>query len=196
MAALLLYVSLPEKLTLGPKWVFAGVEMALLVPLAFRPTRHHTEPRSVRLTSLGLIAVVNLANLASLILLVRLLLAGGTANGRELILSSIQIWLTNVLIFGLWFWELDRGGPGARTHPKPRPPDFLFPQMSMPAVAPPHWRPSFHDYLYTSFTNATAFSPTDTMPLTMWIKALMAVQSLASLITVALVAARAVNILN
>jgi hypothetical protein len=100
-----------------------------------------------------------------------------------------------VIVFGLWYWELDRGGVAARLRQNHRRPDFLFPQMSTPGSGP-RWTPDFMDYLYTSFTNATAFSPTDTMPLTAWAKLLMMVQSLASLLTVALVISRAVNILN
>jgi hypothetical protein len=107
----------------------------------------------------------------------------------------VPIWLTNVIVFGLWYWELDRGGVAARLRQNHRRPDFLFPQMSTPGSAP-GWTPDFMDYLYTSFTNATAFSPTDTMPLTAWAKLLMMVQSLASLRTVALVISRAVNILS
>jgi hypothetical protein len=101
-----------------------------------------------------------------------------------------------VIVFGLWYWELDRGGPSARHDPHHREPDFLFPQMATPGAARPDWAPGFLDYLYVSFTNATAFSPTDTMPLTPLAKGLMGVQSAASLLTVALVAARAVNILS
>ena len=108
----------------------------------------------------------------------------------------MPIWITNVLVFGLWYWELDRGGPVARLEAHRRQPDFLFPQMTAPDATTPDWTPTFLDYLYTSFTNATAFSPTDTMPLTAWAKLLMMVQSLASLLTVSLVISRAVNILN
>ncbi|MBV9547646.1 MAG: hypothetical protein JOY61_25010, partial [Chloroflexi bacterium] len=110
--------------------------------------------------------------------------------------SAMQIWLTNVIVFGLWYWELDRGGPSARVRADHREPDFLFPQMITPAVAPADWYPRFWDYLYVAFTNATAFSPTDTMPLTVVAKSLMTIQSIVSLLTVALVAARAVNILQ
>ncbi|MFN2569917.1 MAG: hypothetical protein ABR564_10025 [Candidatus Dormibacteria bacterium] len=196
-AAVLLSVSLPEKLTPGPRWLFAAIELVLLIPLTFgSPRRHHTEAAAIRVTSMALIGIVNLANFLSLSFLVHLLLTGGRANGHELILAAIQIWITNVLIFGLWYWELDRGGPGARTDPHQGPPDFLFPQMGTPALASPAWRPNFLDYLYVSFTNATAFSPTDAMPLTALVKTLMAAQALISLVTVALVAARAVNILG
>ena len=129
-------------------------------------------------------------------MLIRGLLQGSKAEASQLVFSAIQIWLTNVIVFGLWYWELDRGGPSARCTPEHREPDFLFPQMATPSIAPDGWFPHFVDYLYVAFTNATAFSPTDTLPLTVWAKGLMTVQSLASLLTVALVAARAVNILQ
>jgi uncharacterized membrane protein len=101
-----------------------------------------------------------------------------------------------VLLFGLWYWELDRGGPGARARGERDFPDFLFPQMTADDMAPPDWEPTFVDYLYLSYTNATAFSPTDTLPLSRWAKLLMLVQSGVALATVALVIARAVNILQ
>ena len=151
----------------------------------------------MRWASIVLIALVNLANIGSLMLLAHDVISGRQVVGRQLVLSSIEIWLTNVLIFALWFWELDRRGPGARTLPKPYAPDFLFPQMANPeACEVTHWRPNFVDYLYVSLTNATAFSPTDTMPLSRKVKAIMGIQCIASLITVVLVAARAVNILT
>src|SRR6202035_1067567 len=134
-------------------------------------------------------------NLVSLVDLLNALLAKHPA-GRALIYASVPVWLTNVLVFALWYWELDRGGPVARQQEHRRQPDFLFPQMNAPAATTSDWDPSFLDYMYTSFTNATAFSPTDTMPLTAWAKSLMMVQSLASLLTVALVVSRAVNILG
>jgi uncharacterized membrane protein len=99
-----------------------------------------------------------------------------------------------VIVYALWFWEFDRSGPVARAQATDRIPDFLFPQMS-DARLDPDWHPTFLDYLYVSYTNATAFSPTDTMPLSRWAKMLMLVQSLVSLVTVGLVAARAVNVL-
>src|SRR5207248_5771809 len=134
-----------------------------------------------RVAALVLIAIVNAANVASLVLLVNHLLNGGSSDGTQLIFAAIQIWLTNVIVFGLWYWELDRGGPSARCRTSHREPDFLFPQMTTPAAAPPNWAPRFLDYLYVAFTNATAFSPTDTMPMTPWAKILMAIQSLTSL---------------
>jgi hypothetical protein len=113
-----------------------------------------------------------------------------------LLLNGGVIWLTNVLVFALWYWELDRGGPVGRALAVKHHPDFLFPQMATPQMAPPDWEPWFPDYFYLSFTNATAFSPTDTLPLSRWAKMLMALQSAVSLSTVALVIARAVNILK
>jgi uncharacterized membrane protein len=196
--AIILYATLPSKLSFGPmKWLIPGLEVVLLLPLlATNPYRHNRESMWERTASIAIIALITLANLISLLLLVHLLLAGRHEAGRSLIFYAIEIWFTNVLVFGLWFWELDRGGPGERTSIHHRQPDFLFPQMATPGVAPTDWTPSFVDYLYVSFTNAAAFSPTDTMPLTEWAKLLMLVQSLASLLTIALVAARAVNILN
>ena len=197
IVALALYLSLPSKLVVGPRWVLPALEAALLVPLVIgAPWRHAAERRIARVGSLGLIALVNLANVISLGLLVSYLVGGGQAGGRELIISAVEIWLTNVLIFGLWYWEIDRNGPVRRDQANPGLPDFLFPQMANPHIAPANWRPLFIDYLYVSLTNGTAFSPTDTMPLTSRVKALMGLQAMASLITVALVAARAVNILS
>jgi hypothetical protein len=197
VASILLYVTLPERFTVGPAWLFPVLEMALLVPLSVAvPTRHARETVAHRVASIGLVALVSAANVASLALLVVGLIAGVQRAGTELIFAAMQIWLTNVIVFGLWYWELDRGGPSSRCRASHSEPDFLFPQMTTPAAAPPNWTPRFLDYLYVAFTNATAFSPTDTMPLTPWAKVLMAIQSLASLLTVALVAARAVNILQ
>ncbi len=112
-----------------------------------------------------------------------------------LIESGALLWDTLVLLFAVFYWEFDGGGPVARMQ-HPDLPDFLFPQMDSIAHAPPDWRPGFVDYLYLSLTNATAFSPTDTLPLTPRVKLLMSVQSLASLVTIGLVVARAVNILS
>jgi len=199
--ALALYWFLPEKLTLGPNWLLPLLELVLLIPLSVvAPMRYKDEPRWQRYAAVALIALVNAANIISLTLLVHDLLQG-KANGKQivgpqLLFSSILIWLTNVIVFGLWYWELDRGGPDERSHPAHRQPDFLFPQMTTPHCTDAHWSPTFIDYLYVSFTNATAFSPTDTMPLTPGAKTLMAIQSLISLLTIALVAARAVNILG
>lgn len=197
LTALILYIVLPAKFIVRPIWLIPALEVALLLVLTVvSPHRHATESRWHRILGIVLIAIVNLANAISLILLIRAILSGHDNNGRELIAASIDIWLTNVLVFALWYWEVDRGGPGHRLANQAHPPDFLFPQMSDPRYAPPHWQPRFIDYLYVAFTNAAAFSPTDTMPLSATAKMLMLVQSLVSLLTVALVAGRAVNILK
>jgi hypothetical protein len=174
-----------------------GLEAALLIPLTVRaPYRHRDEAQLVRFASLLLILIglVTLANVASLVLLVRLVLSGGAVSGRQLVFSGIQIWLTLILVFALWFWEVDRGGPRIRGYADER--DFLFPQMASHELGQTDWMPQVVDYLYLSFTNATAFSPTDTMPLTPRAKAMMAVQALASITTIVMVAGRAVNILK
>jgi uncharacterized membrane protein len=139
--------------------------------------------------------VVSAANLISLTLLVRYVVHG-TVDGAELLVSAAQIWWTNVIVFGLWYWELDGGGPPARLADPVAPRDFAFPQMTDPTIASPGWHPRFVDYLYLSFTNASAFSPADTSPLTRWAKLLMMLESSISIVTLVLVAARAVNMLG
>jgi hypothetical protein len=197
-AALALYLTLPHALIMGPKWLVPGVEGVLLLGLVITtPTRHHMQSSRLRGLIVGLLGLVSLTTLVALILLARFLLDGSHARGHALLFAGAVLWLTNVLIFGIWYWELDAGGPAHRVAPrKPsRPSDFLFPQLAQPALAP-GWRPGFVDYLYTSYTNATAFSPTDTMPLSAMAKLLMATQSLIALITILLVVARAVNVLG
>jgi len=188
---------LPERLTVGPPLLLPALELALFVPLASM-VRHRSmdEPGWVRQTALAVIAMASAANAGSLVLLVRSILRGAQTGGVELFLTSASIWLTNVVVFALWFWELDRGGPHVRSAGMAGRGDFLFPQTADPAVAPAGWRPGLFDYLYASFTNATALGPTDVLPLTARAKALMMAQSLASLVTLALVAARAVNVLR
>jgi hypothetical protein len=197
LAAIVLDLFLSHKVTLGPKWMLPGFEALLLLGLAIaspHPRMRHSPLR--RRIALGLIGLVSVTNIVSLGLLIHYLLHGGKQDGRALIGSGVVLWVTNVLLFGLWFWELDRGGPQARETHREALPDFLFPQMTAHRYAPPSWMPGLVDYLYTSFTNATAFSPTDTMPLTATAKWLMSAQSLTALITIGLVVARAVNILS
>ncbi|GAC1381207.1 MAG: hypothetical protein NVSMB4_09820 [Acidimicrobiales bacterium] len=197
LAAVVLQVILPGRLTVGPRWVVPALEVLLVVGLMIaNPTRLTRKSRDMRVFSVGLIALISLANAVSLGLLIRLLANGTKANGKELILAAVGIWLTQVIVFGLWYWEVDRGGPMARMLPDHDAPDFLWSQMTNPGVTKRRWVPSLGDYLYLSLTNSTAFSPTDTMPLSVRAKALMASQSLVSLATVAIVGARAVNILS
>lgn len=198
LVAIGLYFVLSQRYIIGPRWVIPAVEFAILIPLTLAaPHRVPNESRIRQLAAIALIAVVNISNFASLVLLIeRLVFHGKDVTGPELLSSSMGIWLTNVIVFALWYWELDRGGPDDRLERGHRQPDFLFPQMVTPGCTYAGWTPTFVDYLYVAFTNATAFSPTDTMPLTSWAKLLMLVQSITSLLTITLVAARAVNILS
>jgi hypothetical protein len=121
---------------------------------------------------------------------------GGHQEPADVLFAGAVIWLTNVFVFALWFWELDRGGPATRANARQIHPDFLFAQMTVPDLVAEDWEPTFVDYLYLAFTNATAFSPTDTMPLTRGAKLAMMAQAAVSITVVALVIARAVNILS
>jgi hypothetical protein len=198
LAAILLDLSLSRKVSvINPTWLLPVLEGAALIALAAaspHPRLRHTPLR--RHLSLFVIGIVSAANSISLVLLVRELLRRSHTTGPSLLGSGIVLWVTNVLLFGVWYWMLDRGGPVARTEHAGDRPDFLFVQMAEPSHAPPDWQPSLIDYLYTSFTNATAFSPTDTMPLSPTAKCLMAAQALTALVTIGLVVARAVNILQ
>jgi len=188
---------LPKDLSFGFQHQICILEAALaLILIVLSPSRISKQHRPSRVLGLILTSVMTISNTASAFLLIGLLVAGGVSNPNRLLLSGGTIWLTNIIIFSLWFWDLDRGGPGARAEALNKHPDFIFPQMSDPHYAPNHWHPNFFDYLYTSFTNASAFSPTDVLPLTRWAKMLMLVQSLTSLLTVGLIVARAVNILH
>lgn len=198
LAAIGLQLALPERLTAGPSWLVPALEGALLAGLVIvnRNQIEDEHPRRRRV-ALGLTAIVTAANIYSLGALTHFLLHSQpkTGEGHQLIIAGTLIWLTNFLIFALWYWEMDRGGPGKRAAGHDGPPDFLFPQMSDDRIEPMQWRPKFIDYLYVSLTNATAFSPTDTMPLSPAAKGTMGVQSLVSLVTIGLIVSRAVNIL-
>jgi uncharacterized membrane protein len=196
LAAIGLQLSLPERLTVGPTWLLPALEGALVVGLAMATPRELEREHKVRRrVAVGMVALVSAANVFSLAALTHYLLHHNVAKGQELIVAGVVIWLTNFLIFGLWYWELDRGGPGRRAARLDGPPDFLFPQMADDRIEPREWRPKFIDYLYVSLTNAAAFSPTDTMPLTPMAKSIMGVQSIVSLVTIGLIISRAVNIL-
>jgi hypothetical protein len=202
ITAIALQLVLPNRLTLthNAKWVVPALEGVMLIALFIISPQRLEGPHSLRRRlSVTLTAIVSIANGASLVLLAHLLLNRGLFSklqGHELIIAGSEIWLTNVLIFGLWYWELDRGGPGIRAGGFDDKPDFQFPQMTDEVAALyPGWRPQFVDYLYLSLTNATALSPTDTLPLSVQAKLLMGLQSLVSLVTIGLVVSRAVNIL-
>jgi len=196
LAAIAIQLLLPARLTVGPTWLVPGFEGALLFGMFLATPRQleHEHPLRRRF-ALGLTAFVSAANIYSLVALTHYLLHHEVSQGRALIGSGVLIWLTNFLIFALWYWEVDRGGPGKRAAGNDAPPDFLFPQMADDRIHPRDWRPKFLDYLYVSLTNATAFSPTDTMPLTPTAKSFMGIQSLVSVVTIGLIVSRAVNIL-
>jgi uncharacterized membrane protein len=197
--AVVLQLPVPGRLVLvSPAWVLPALEGLLLIGLVTaNPRRINRESKAVRLASLTLAAILSLANAWSVGSLVVGLVRGteGNTAGPLLVTGGI-VWLTNVIIFGLWYWEFDRGGPVSRANADRMYPDFQFAQMASPGLAPPHWEPTFGDYLYLSFTNAAAFSPTDVLPLSRWAKMAMAAQASISIVTVALVVARAVNILR
>jgi hypothetical protein len=205
---------LVNKLTLGPRWLVPAFEIALLVPLSIATastqnrirkarTHHHWDSilrhrRFVRRFALLLTALVTISNFEALGAVLRALLYQGAkgTSGQSLLLDALNIWFTNIVVFALWFWNLDHGGPAMRGLATERAADFLFPQMTGAKIEETaQWTPGFIDYFYVSFTNATAFSPTDTMPLSARSKLLMMVEAGASLLTVGLVAARAVNVL-
>jgi len=194
-----LQVLVPDRFTfVHPQWLLPSLEVLLLVTLTIlnpvRVSRHTAAARYLTLTLAGIISVDNGSSAA----LLDAKLIGGHAGAQAgpLLASAAAIYLTNVIAFGIWYWELDRGGPTARAAAHSPYPDFLFPQMTQHHLARKDWEPAFGDYLYLSFTNAMAFSPTDTLPLTRWAKLLMAFQSAVALSTIALVVARSVNILT
>ncbi|HXT89712.1 MAG TPA: hypothetical protein VN714_10705 [Trebonia sp.] len=195
-----LQMGVPEHLLIvSPAWIFPAAQGVLLVIIvAANPHRINRESKVLRSLSLVLAAMISLANGYSVARLCIGITQGTMGKSpSQLLTTGAFIWLTNIVVFGLWYWEFDRGGPVARAlNLKNRYPDFQFPQMiSPPEMVPPDWEPAFFDYLYLAFTNATAFSPTDVMPMSRWAKIAMTVQSLISIVTVALVVSRAVNIL-
>jgi hypothetical protein len=195
--AIALGIALPSHLTLGTPWIVPAVEAVLLVGLVLAtpspPTEHDQRRRRMRI---GLVGVVSAVNVVSLFLLAQSLIQGTQVSGRTLLEGGAIMWLTTVLLFAVWFWELDRGGPVRRLLDEERKPDFLFPTMHEDEWSEKDWRPRLIDYLYLSLTNAAAFSPAETIPLTRTAKVLMSVQTLASLATMTVVLSYAVGNLN
>jgi hypothetical protein len=208
-----LQIAMVNDLTIGPRWLAPAIELALLIPLSIatawtqRRARKASTREQVSRVSRGrlrtrrlaitLTAVVTLMNFGALARLIEAILAGHAGSGQTLLLDAINIWATNVIIFALWFWALDRGGPAGQLLGSGRGNDFLFTQQQTGEPKRfPGWSPGFIDYLFLAFTNATAFSPADTFPLTVRAKLLMMAESAISLATIALVASRAVGILS
>lgn len=199
VAAVVLQFLLPTRYTQPlPHWLMPTLEVALVAGLTIvNPDRIEKRGPLLRAASIVLIALITIANATSAVLLIRAILeskAGSSAG--PLFATGASIWATNVIAFALWYWEFDRGGPVARALGTRPYPDFQFVQMASPQLAPPDWEPAFADYLYLAFTNAAAFSPTDVMPLSRWAKLAMTLQSVISIVTVALIVSRAVNILK
>jgi hypothetical protein len=209
LVALALYLLLPQTLVIGSRIAVVALEVVLFVPLVIANPHHMTkENRLLRSLSIGLVLLIAVANIAALVLLVREMVNGETTEGKKLLLAAGQVWVTNIIIFALTFWELDRGGPVRRTqadHGDLPPADFRFPQdedqdaideVAALSSAKSGWTPGFIDYLYVSVTNSSAFSPTDTMPLSPRIKLLMGAESISALLLSVLAISRGVSLLK
>jgi hypothetical protein len=209
LVAIVLYALLPEQLLVGPRLVIPSVEIVLLVTVvAINPRRLTRQTRFSRTASLILTGVVLVSNLLALILLVHDLVANPASDAKALLLAALQVWATNVIAFGLLYWQLDRGGPVSRSQLRREDlplADFRFTQdedagtvveVAAGSSEKSDWIPTLVDYLYLSTTNSSAFSPTDTMPLSSRAKILMGIQATAALVTSLLVIARAVGALK
>ena len=198
LAAIVLTILMPDDLRFGPNWLLPVIVGVLLVAqIVGDPGRIDRRTAQLRALSVGLIFVLVFSALWATVLLTDHLINGGkeTDSAGALLEAGSIVWGSNIIAFALLYWELDGGGAAERAHrPSSRRVDFAFPQQMNPELAPAHWRPRFIDYLYLGFTNATAFSPTDAMPLAPRAKITMAVQALISLVVLGLVIARAVNI--
>ena len=199
LAAMVLTILLPDSVRAGPRWLLPLIEAVLLVTvIAADPGKINRRSRWLRAVSIVLVAVLVLGALLATAQLIDDLVHGGpeTNSASELLQAGSIVWVSNNIAFALLYWELDGGGSAARAHHLPTHADFAFPQQLNPTIASLDWRPRFIDYLYLGFTNATAFSPTDTMPLAPWAKIAMMAQSLVSLAILGLVIARAVNVFD
>ncbi|HET6508019.1 MAG TPA: hypothetical protein VFG42_14610 [Baekduia sp.] len=197
LAAVVLTVLLPDDLRLGPVWLLPAVEATLLGTIILGdPGRIDRRSRTLRVMSIALVGVLAAGALTATGELIHQLIVGGsvTRSAKALLGAGATVWSANAIAFGLLYWEVDGGGSAARAHRLREHPDFAFPQQLNPELAPSGWRPSFVDYLYLSFTNCTALSPTDTMPLAPWAKLAMTLQSLISLSILGLVVANAANL--
>lgn len=198
LANLALILFIPEKVQLLPAWVVPLLGSLLLIPLiAFNPRRLTRETTWSRWLSISLAILLTVANQITVVLTI-VQLVHGRASGGTVLLTALQVWVSSIIAFALVYWELDRGGPVARRQPqlwKTTAADFRFPQND-DQTGGKGWRPAYLDYLYVALTNMMAFSPTDTMPLTIRAKMIMGYQSLAGFILLALVISRAVNILS
>jgi hypothetical protein len=199
VVAMALPFLLPPRFSLGPQWIIPVIEALLLIALVIAdPGRIDRRSDLVRALSVGLVAILIAGAAGVTVRLVVDLIRGGpeTNSPGQLLRVGSLVWVYVIITFSFLYWELDAGGPETRARAAPEFPDFAFPEHLNAHVARPGWRPEFFDYLYLGFTNATAFSPTDVMPLSRWAKLAMAVQATACLVVLGLVIARAVNILK
>lgn len=198
LAAIALQLALPDTFSVGTRYAVPIAELLLLGFLSFTTPRQRVfKSLARRINVLLLIIIAAAGNAYSLGVITHHLLSDGhLSDGRALILAAVNIFLTNIIVFGLWYWEMDGGGPGERQHIAKYDQDFLFPQHHNEDYKHPDWKPTFIDYLYVAATNAMTFGPADTKPLSRRAKMLMLLQSMISLVVVALVASRAVGILN
>ena len=198
LAAIALFFVLPSTMRAGPSWLIPVAEFAMLVALIVGdPGRIDRRSVGLRRLSLSLVSLLVLGSFWATVALVRALIQGtdpAVNSAGSLLAAGAVVWVSNNIAFSFLYWDVDGGGSAARAHEMPRYPDLAFPQLLNPHIAPPGWRPLFVDYLYLGFTNATAFSPTDVMPLAPWAKIAMALQSVISLTILGLVIARAVNV--
>ena len=199
VAVLVLQVLVPTQINVLPQWLMPALGALLLLPLVWmNPFHLRRDEPWLRWVELVLVAILVLVNALYLGGLIYFLNHGAANDSQVLVKGAVVIWVTNVVAFGVWYWEIDRGGPFARAPEHARQverEDLLFPQMTVDLPGWRHWLPGFTDYLYVSFTNATAFSPTDTLPMSARLKTLMGIQSAIALLTIAVIAARAVNVL-
>jgi uncharacterized membrane protein len=195
--AILLQVGTPSRGRVPGWWLFPVLEFVLLIVVIIRdPGRIDRRSRAARRSTIVLIAIMTAGTMGGVMVLIVDILKGiHGINATDLLGRGAAIWFTNIIVFSLWYWELDRGGPAERASGSGVAPSFAFPENATPELAPPDWRPKYPDYLYLAFTNATAFSPTDTLPVQTWAKMTMLVQSVLSLVTAILVIARAINVL-
>lgn len=200
LAVLALLSELPERVRALPRGSAAVMVVAVLVPLVgVSLTRGHTRwLRAERWATRAFCVVVVLASVSGLADLIGTIVhRPDEVTGLQLLASSVAAWMSNVLLFSLWYWQMDRGGPEARANRVGRMPDWLFPQESAPGGdVQADWRPMFVDYLFLSYSTATAFSATDVPPLTRRAKLLMMAESTISLVTMVVVASRAINVLG
>lgn len=197
LIAILLGLALPERLTIGPTWLMPALETLLLAAFVVTtprpPLRANPRRRYLRLAHVGLVSAVNVV---ALFLLIDVLLNGGRSDAKPLLLAGADLWVTAVLLFAIWFWELDRGGPVRRMLTDDRDPDFVFPQMEERDffAGDEGWRPGMDDYLYLSLSNAASFTPPEnTVPLTPSARLLLGLQTLASLTTLTVILSYAIN---